>query len=1211
LSRHFVAVQPFPTPIRRHFQVLVLGPFTLRRDGEVIDTSKWQRRVETLFKLLATAPEHRRLRDEIIDIVWPEAAPDAAAGNLRVVVHRLRAALGGGEPSPVISEAGWVMLNPQLGWDVDVDRFNTLVESAHGDVAPLLEAAQLLRGETLAEDRYDDWATPIREHVQRTRRDLCLQLAAIYQARADYDAAARWLERALDDDPFDEDALRALLRVLALAGKRADAVRRYQRFETRLREAIDVSPSDETEALVARIREGGQTGYADDGAGVADFDRLPTGGFLGAAPVTTLVGRQEELERILFTADVVESGTGRLVAISGEAGVGKTRLAQEVSMRLHERGFLVATGRCYQRSRGEFLYPFVDILARLQAGAPAEVRARGLELTQVLHGGRAPDEDLAQLARAITGFFIAVAERQPSENGWPGLAILVDDLQWADAASIDLLQELARRTRGHRILLLVTFRDTEAGREEPLGRALRELSREGLVERVPLTRLSLDATAALVAQTMGGVSQPEEFAEYVYRRTRGNPYFVERMLTALAGRYRLLREVGAGGMGRVFEAIDTRTGKHVAVKLMFARIEADPRALRRFEQEGEALATLRHPNIVQVYDYLVDEYSGCIVMELLQSESDGSSGASLGRILRGPGPAGGGAAQDGRPGPMTLEEARHIAEQVASALAFAHEHGIIHRDVKPDNIMIGPDGVVKVTDFGIARMVRPSASTTLTSKGLTLGTPLYMAPEQIEGNRVDGRADVYSLGAVLYAMVTGRPPFVSDDPITVAYKQVHETPVPAITFNPELPPDWDALIMRALAKDPEDRFPSAAAMRDAIRALSPAAGSALPREGVESADEAFSHPDETDRAGPAWPVASREGVPKQPVSVGTPRSARPTEGGWPYRQPALVLAAALAVIALLAVAVLVAVRALQASHGAAPRPTATTSPISSANSWGSSGTAPGQFEGPTGAGIGAHGTLWVADSANARAQEFSPFGKVIATVGTAGSGPGDFQGPTDVAVAPDGTVYVTDPANRRIEKFSPSPGLRWLADFKVIAPEGGRTFLSSVSTDAAGNLYAADYTGNRIRVFSPSGAVIRSWGQRGSGPGQFNAPDGIAVDQRNRVVYVADKFNYRIEKFGLDGIFLMTWGSRGAAPGRLGQPADVAVGPAGNVYVADPQNNRVQEFSPTGRFLHAWTTDSSGYLPFRHPSGVAVGPSGVIYVTDYYNNRVGRIAASR
>jgi serine/threonine-protein kinase len=1186
LGEHFVAVQPLPTPLKRQFQVLVLGPFTLRRDGEPVDTSRWQRRVETLFKLLATAPAHRRLKDEIIDIVWPEAEPDAAAGNLRVVVHRLRAALGGGDPSPVISEGGWVMLNPALGWDVDVDRFNALVESARGDATPLLEAAQLLRGETLVEDRYDDWAAPIREQVQRTRRDLYLQLAAIYQARTDYEPAGHWLERTLEIDPYDEDALRALLRVLALAGKPADAVRRYQRFEQYLRKELGVAPSAETVALATRIREGDAGGSPGDTAGTAELDHLPTGGFLGAAPLNTLVGREEELERILFTADIVESGTGRFIAISGEAGVGKTRLAQEVSIRLRERGYVVATGRCYERDRDVVLYPFVDVLARLEAAAPPGLRARWPELAQLQRGRLPPGEDRTHLFRAISDFVLAIAEQEQSESGRPEVAILLDDLHWADAASIDLLQELVRRTRGHRVLLLGTYREAEAGREEPLGRALRDLSREGLVERVPLTRLGLDATAALVAQTMGGVSQPEEFADYVYRRTRGNPYFVDRMLNALAGRYRLEREVGAGGMGRVFEAVDTRTGKHVAVKLMFARVEADPRALRRFAQEGEALATLKHPNIVQVYDHLVDEYSGCIVMELLP-------GRSLGRVLRGQSTA-------GRSGPMTLEEVKHVAEQVASALAFAHEHGIVHRDVKPDNIMIGESGVVKVTDFGIARMVRTSAATTLTSKGLTLGTPLYMAPEQIEGKSVDGRADVYSLGAVLYAMTAGRPPFVSDDPITVAYQQVHETPAPASTLDPDLPPDWNALIMTALAKDPAERFPSAAAMRDAIRALSPTTGSALPQEGAEPSA------DETGRAGPGHPLGRpadpREGYPMRPSTGSRPYEWLQGVATGRIRRPG-VLAAVVAGIVLLAVAILVAIRALQPSSTAAPRPT----PGVVSNSWGSSGTLPGQFEGPTGAGVDGRGNLWVADSANSRVQEFSPSGKVIAVLGTVGSDKGQFQGPTDVAVAPDGTVYVADPSNGRIQKFSPSPGLHWLADFRFVPPTGGNTYLSSISTDAAGNVYAADYAHNHVSVFAPDGTLLRFWGQRGVRPGHFNAPDGIAVDPRNKVVYVADKFNYRIQKFGLDGTFLATWGSRGTAPGQLGQPTDLAVGPDGNVYVADPQNNRVQEFSPTGRFLHAWSSDSSNYLPFRHPSGVAVGPGGVIYVTDYYNNRVGRI----
>jgi len=268
--------------------------------------------------------------------------------------------------------------------------------------------------------------------------------------------------------------------------------------------------------------------------------------------------------------------------------------------------------------------------------------------------------------------------------------------------------------------------------------------------------------------------------------------------TKLGGRYQLVREIGAGGMGRVFQALDTETGRTVAAKIMIASSEDNLEALLRFQQEGAVLSTLKHPNIVEVYGTFLEEHTSCIIMELLE-------GQSLAQILR----------SEGR---LPLPRVKYLAYQVASALAFAHKRAIVHRDVKPDNVMVVGNDQVKVTDFGIARILRTGA-TLNTATGVTIGTPLYMAPEQIEGQKVDGRADIYSFGAVLYQMVTGRPPFEGEDPLTVAFKHVHKAPQPPSEVNADVPEDWEAVILKALAKDPADRFQTAAALEEAVGTL--------------------------------------------------------------------------------------------------------------------------------------------------------------------------------------------------------------------------------------------------------------------------------------------------------------------------------------------------------------------------------------------------------
>ena len=343
------------------------------------------------------------------------------------------------------------------------------------------------------------------------------------------------------------------------------------------------------------------------------------------------------------------------------------------------------------------------------------------------------------------------------------------------------------------------------------------------------------------------------------------------MNTRLGGRYQVVREIGRGGMGRVFQAIDADTGRSVAAKVLIATGEADLQALLRFQQEGAVLSTLKHPNIVQVYGTFLEDQTCAIIMELLE-------GQSLAEMLR----------QGGVP----LQRIKHLVEQVASALVYAHGHGIVHRDIKPDNIMVVGGDQVKVTDFGIARIVGGGGGLhTLT--GLSLGTPLYMAPEQIRGQMVDGRTDIYALGAVMYQMVTGRPPFEGGDPLSIAFKHVHEAPDPPRRVSAAVPPDWEALILKALAKDPADRFQTAAELRDAIGRLNPGHG-VIPVSAAPVTPPPSPPPPVVDRTA-IVPVEER---PTPPARALPPTSRPPTGSGgsanWWWWAVPLVLVALLA-----------------------------------------------------------------------------------------------------------------------------------------------------------------------------------------------------------------------------------------------------------------------------------------------------------------------------
>jgi len=268
----------------------------------------------------------------------------------------------------------------------------------------------------------------------------------------------------------------------------------------------------------------------------------------------------------------------------------------------------------------------------------------------------------------------------------------------------------------------------------------------------------------------------------------------------LGGRYQLGRVIGRGGMAVVSQARDLRLGRDVAVKELKLDLAQDPTFQARFRREAQAAAGLNHPNIVSVYD--TGEESGpggisvpYIVMELVE-------GRTLRDVLR-----------DGRP--ILPRRALEFTQGVLDALGFSHRAGIVHRDIKPANVMLTPSGMVKVMDFGIARAVSDT-SATMTQTAAVIGTAQYLSPEQARGETVDARSDLYSAGCLLYELLVGRPPFTGDSPVSVAYQHVREAPVPPSQLDPDITAPMDAVVLKALAKSPEDRYQSAQEMHDDI-----------------------------------------------------------------------------------------------------------------------------------------------------------------------------------------------------------------------------------------------------------------------------------------------------------------------------------------------------------------------------------------------------------
>jgi hypothetical protein len=298
----------------------------------------------------------------------------------------------------------------------------------------------------------------------------------------------------------------------------------------------------------------------------------------------------------------------------------------------------------------------------------------------------------------------------------------------------------------------------------------------------------------------------------------------------LDGRYRLERVLGSGGMGTVWHGLDLRLDRPVAVKVLSGGGLSLPKAMERFGREARAVARLSHPNIVPVYDVGADDDDPYLVMELI----DGSTVAQL--------------LDDG---PLALADVLGIGSQVCDGLTAAHVAGIVHRDIKPTNLIVTAAGVVKICDFGVARLLDHAD---LTESAVAMGSPKYMAPEQISGDPVDARTDLYGLGCSMYAMLTGRPPFASGTPLSVAHQHVTAAPEPVTMHRPEVPPEVAALIADLLAKAPSARPPDAAAVQVRIAAAA-------------------------DRLAAAGPVAGAR--PAAPATIAVEPAARAVAGGGP------------------------------------------------------------------------------------------------------------------------------------------------------------------------------------------------------------------------------------------------------------------------------------------------------------------------------------------
>jgi serine/threonine-protein kinase len=318
----------------------------------------------------------------------------------------------------------------------------------------------------------------------------------------------------------------------------------------------------------------------------------------------------------------------------------------------------------------------------------------------------------------------------------------------------------------------------------------------------------------------------------------------------IAGRYRLERRLGVGGMSTVQLAFDERLERAVAIKLLAEHLADDPSFVSRFRREALAAARLVHPNIVQVFDFGFDEASGrhFIVMEYVP-------GRSCAEILR-------------DDGPMTPDQAVDVAVQACRGLDHAHRHGVVHRDVKPGNLMVSPDGIVKLADFGIAKAAEQSS---ITQVGSVLGTAAYLAPEQARGEEAGPSADLYALGVVTYQLISGRLPYEATSLTELAFKQMNEPPPRLDEVVSDVPAALATAVAVALALDPSNRYPDAMSMADALEQGLHGVAPALEPEDATAATSMLAGEDATSATRMMPPDAGAEA----PVRPRQPRRPRP------------------------------------------------------------------------------------------------------------------------------------------------------------------------------------------------------------------------------------------------------------------------------------------------------------------------------------------------
>ncbi|GEM_PF-922887 len=723
------------------------------------------------------------------------------------------------------------------------------------------------------------------------------------------------------------------------------------------------------------------------------------------------------------------------------------------------------------------------------------------------------------------------------------------------------------------------------------------------------------------------------------------------------GNYEILDELGRGGMGVVYRASDLKLGRQVAVKeLLVTHQVSDVErqdTVERFRREAMAAARLSHPNIITVYDFGQEGDRPYMVMELLE-------GKNLGDYLD-------------KKTMFSMQQIADIGSQICSALDYAHLSGIVHRDIKPDNIMMNSNGIVKLTDFGVARVKSDLPS--MTQTGTTLGTIAYISPEQLTDSRlVDGRSDLFSLGALLYEMLTFKTPFDAGN-LGGTIINIMSMPPQAIgEVNPNVPPKLEAVVMRALKKNPEDRFSRAAemghaltaALRDAERPPAPkivdgtvgASAHAGELNGVhafqpspcrhcakpmppgsrvcpncgrsETAPLSFAMPQSSARPGVSPPPMPQSRVPQMPTVQ--PRGAA-APAGTPAGSPAGVPVGSPPSMPPLKPAAMPGVKPGVPTASVNPNANAPAHPPNAMSRSLSASAHPTEFRGGKSVPIKVVGL-----------QFLDQFGKQ-------GFGQGEFQQPRGIAIDANRHLYIADTENGRIQIFDLAG--KFVKQVKPTGAQESFRFPRAIALNSLGIAYITDDLDFRIYKYDSSGRQLAIWKrprvqeENPSIPGRLmispsgymylsepnnhrilvhdanekligsigrdqglQSPGGMVLDNKGQLC-VLDFGTMMVHVFDRKLQPITTFGKRGNGPGEFSVPREICLDRFGHYFVADTLNHRIQVFDAEGKFLLAFGKKGNAPGEFNGPEGLAMGPEDRLYVTDRGNGRVQIFAIER